>query len=925
MTRYTERKDPVLRAIARIVAGVILFNALSPLSVMAQDKGYVSPAAQRQLQQYAALNQKIERAKADKALSPADKVSEHLKAAQDLVASLKPVQQRAQAEQAKDLRAVGPNLRVEVQRSAVRLSPELLAERQARLKEHLAVIANGQGAVRSEFEATGRELQAKKLPAEILARHQEAVAQFDSRTAEFERLSTAWQRTPGDASLNALADFFDRYPAQRKAAPFDPKNLPWSTPQPGTRAPAEGKLAWHQQLWSDRQVRLAQAGNTSIGPISYSVPPEPGQEPQAADFAETDEVKLTLAIRAKAAELGKNPVQIYNWVRNNIEYVPTWGAIQSAQDTLDKKRGNATDTASLLIALLRASDIPARYQWGTIELGADKVQNWVGGVANPQAAQQLLGQGGIANRGIVDAGRISKIRLEHVWVLANVNWAPSRGAQQGNASQHVNPNGRLNAWVPLDASYKQYAYTQGMDLKTQVPLDAQALLNAAQQGATVNTAEGWVQNLNQGAIQSQFNDYQTRLKTYIDGQNPNVRLGEVVGKKIIPQEASPLLAGTPRYSLVQQSEAVQAVPAALQHRFTYKLYASQEDRANDSPLLSYTEKTSQLVGKRVTLTYLPATQADADTIASYLPKPHADGSPIQPDEFPTSFPGYLIKLRAQLTVNGQTAAVGSEGLVMGSDLYSVGGFSQLYDPNRWDLTGEESNVVGQATAIGISAGGISSAQLAQLRERLTSAQDKLRTRNLNDLTGEQIGGDALTANIWTWFALAESYSAMRQNQAGIVENIGLNYGLFHAIASPVYSWGVIRRVTFPGVNMVIGHVRTLTVDKHNDQGNWIRYNRFRGQDMSALEHSVPEWFFNNSAQCNILGEIPVSNLSECPQGISAVKALALAQQAGQKVLTITPVIYGKNHGIVGNLLSGHTGDTMSRVQIALDAGFEVTI
>ena len=57
------------------------------------------------------------------------------------------------------------------------------------------------------------------------------------------------------------------------------------------------------------------------------------------------------AIRAKAVELGNNPVAIFNWVRNSIEYAPTAGAIQSAQDTLDKKRGNATDTASLRLVI----------------------------------------------------------------------------------------------------------------------------------------------------------------------------------------------------------------------------------------------------------------------------------------------------------------------------------------------------------------------------------------------------------------------------------------------------------------------------------------------------------------------------------------------------------------------------------------------
>jgi uncharacterized protein len=85
----------------------------------------------------------------------------------------------------------------------------------------------------------------------------------------------------------------------------------------------------------------------------------------------------------------------------------------------------------------------------------------------------------------------------------------------------------------LDASYKQYSYTAGMDLKAAVPLDANALLTAAQTGATVNTAQGWVQNLNQAAIQSQLSAYQARLKTYIDSTptGANSTVGDVIGKK----------------------------------------------------------------------------------------------------------------------------------------------------------------------------------------------------------------------------------------------------------------------------------------------------------------------------------------------------------------------------------------------------------
>ena len=46
---------------------------------------------------------------------------------------------------------------------------------------------------------------------------------------------------------------------------------------------------------------------------------------------------------------------------------------------LSFRQGNAFDIASLQIALLRASDIPARYVHGTIEVEAGAFRSWAGG------------------------------------------------------------------------------------------------------------------------------------------------------------------------------------------------------------------------------------------------------------------------------------------------------------------------------------------------------------------------------------------------------------------------------------------------------------------------------------------------------------------------------------------------------------------
>ena len=95
--------------------------------------------------------------------------------------------------------------------------------------------------------------------------------------------------------------------------------------------------------------------------------------------------------------------------------------------------------------------------------------------------------------------------------------------------------------------------------------------------------------------------------------------------------------------------------------------------------------------------------------------------------------------------------------------------------------------------------------------------------------------------------------------------------------------------------------------------------------MSALEHAIPERFFNDPAKCNTEGTTtPVIGLPACPQGISAVKAIGLAAAQGQKIYTITQEVYRNNPNIVNSNLSALSYSTKQGIQNALDAGNDVT-
>ena len=71
---------------------------------------------------------------------------------------------------------------------------------------------------------------------------------------------------------------------------------------------------------------------------------------------------------AKAAELGNDWQQMFAYVRS-LRYESYVGSLRGTRGTLWSGAGNSMDQASLLIAMLRGSGIPARYRHGTLITG----------------------------------------------------------------------------------------------------------------------------------------------------------------------------------------------------------------------------------------------------------------------------------------------------------------------------------------------------------------------------------------------------------------------------------------------------------------------------------------------------------------------------------------------------------------------------
>jgi hypothetical protein len=84
-------------------------------------------------------------------------------------------------------------------------------------------------------------------------------------------------------------------------------------------------------------------------------------------LASTPDANTTdYVVQEKAAELGYSAQNIFNFLHTQIGYESYAGSLRGARGTLWSAAGNALDTASLGVALLRASGIPAQYAEGTL-------------------------------------------------------------------------------------------------------------------------------------------------------------------------------------------------------------------------------------------------------------------------------------------------------------------------------------------------------------------------------------------------------------------------------------------------------------------------------------------------------------------------------------------------------------------------------
>lgn len=390
----------------------------------------------------------------------------------------------------------------------------------------------------------------------------------------------------------------------------------------------------------------------------------------------------------KAQALGNDPIRIYNFVHDTIMTELYAGSKKGAIGTLREGTGNDVDQASLLIALLRAANIPARYEVGNLAFPPAQANEYAG-VAELSVSSALLSSAGIPNT-FVQLGTAQGIglQIEHTWVRAQVPDTAYRGVTR--------PGAELS-WAHLAPAIKQMKTRDAVDLRDAVVFDFNEYLNGQKVQTPVEAYED--------QLRAYVRTSATRCPTLDDAQKT---------RTIVPAALELLPSELPVRRMATLS-AFAELPPSERHSVLFESRSSL-----GTTQFSYSAPMVSLWGKSVTLLYAPATATDAALITQYGGLENT--------------PAYRIKLRATLKVDAVTVVSGVPE--------NAGIDQRMFVESSSPATGKHRVEHPTITTGGVYAFGVDPGVVPE--DLITERMGRFATLTGDDLEGEKLYTQALT-------------------------------------------------------------------------------------------------------------------------------------------------------------------------------------
>ncbi|MDA3874575.1 MAG: hypothetical protein PF795_11530, partial [Kiritimatiellae bacterium] len=289
--------------------------------------------------------------------------------------------------------------------------------------------------------------------------------------------------------------------------------------------------------------------------------------------------EITPEIADLARDLQYDPVMIFNYVRNEIHYVPYYGLTKGAALCLIEGSGNDFDQSALLAALLEESGYSPVYRYGTMTIplsspdGMDML-SWLP-VTNSTGVRNMLEWTG--NPGFVPTG--STFNPHRVWIEVDV---------EGETRY-------------LDPAYKHYDTISGLsDILTEADYNPTSVLNAAGGTSTLSGVDPqyYAEGMNLTNLHTELETRTTSLLEAKKNLYPNVTTRELIGGRVAVKESVTTLPTSPNFPVsAMESWSHGEIPDTYATKITFFI----QNRLNK------TIYSAELQGKRLSLTLTDAT------------------------------------------------------------------------------------------------------------------------------------------------------------------------------------------------------------------------------------------------------------------------------------------------------------------------------
>lgn len=311
--------------------------------------------------------------------------------------------------------------------------------------------------------------------------------------------------------------------------------------------------------WRDGNAKRVDPGQLIAAPVVKDLD---GGDAKSGGGGVSDEVSEL------ARGLQYDPIRIFNYVHNHIEYTPYFGLLKGAGQTLLERSGNDFDQAALLVELLEESGYSPEYVYGTMHIPMLDVfyydlPNWLITQVSSAAVETILANGGIP---YAQSGQVSGYEVDRVWVEVDIG-------------------GQIHK---LDPAFKRHYGQAGENVQNMLGYSRSTLLTQA--GG--QTGSGYVQNLSQTNVFTYLDGLTTNLLSALQGDHPNASVEEILGNYGIWSESVTNLPTSLRFISSTVTNW-----SSIPDQYCHEVSITHGDMA------AATKKTCEIAGRRLSITY----------------------------------------------------------------------------------------------------------------------------------------------------------------------------------------------------------------------------------------------------------------------------------------------------------------------------------